>query len=168
MSTTKVISVDVVEISSIISELEFVQKIPSIHLAVFSNKNLQKLQEIISNIRNGYNEAMQNVEKHEEYRAKLRELGIKYGILNENGESRMVDGKLDISEDDLQKFEEEKKKVDEEFSETIKKINEINKEYEDIITSKMNVEVDVASIQHFPQEITGESIKNIVTFGLIE
>ena len=168
MSTTKVISVDVVEISSIISELEFVQKIPSIHLAVFSNKNLQKLQEIISNIRNGYNEAMQNVEKHEEYRAKLRELGIKYGILDENGESKMVDGKLDISEDDLQKFEEEKKKVDEEFSETVKKINEINKEYEDIITSKMNVEVDVASIQHFPQEITGESIKNIVTFGLIE
>lgn len=168
MSTTKVISVDVVEISSIISELEFVQKIPSIHLAVFSNKNLQKLQEIISNIRNGYNEAMQNVEKHEEYRQKLRELGIKYGILNENGESKMVDGKLDISEEDLQKFEEEKKKVDEEFSETIKKINEINSEYEEIITSKMNVEVDVASIQHFPQEITGESIKNIVTFGLIE
>jgi hypothetical protein len=168
MSTTKVISVDVVEISSIISELEFVQKIPSIHLAVFSNKNLQKLQEIISNIRNGYNEAMQNVEKHEEYRQKLRELGIKYGILDENGESRMVDGKLDISEDDLQKFEEEKNKVDEEFSETIKKINEINKEYEEIISSKMNVEVDVASISHFPQEITGESIKNIVTFGLIE
>lgn len=168
MSTTKVISVDVVEISSIISELEFVQKIPSIHLAVFSNKNLQKLQEIISNIRKGYNEAMQNVEKHEEYRQKLRELGIKYGILDENGESRMVDGKLDISEDDLQKFEEEKNKVDEEFSETIKKINEINKEYEEIISSKMNVEVDVASIQHFPQEITGESIKNIVMFGLIE
>lgn len=168
MSTTKVISVDVVEISSIISELEFVQKIPSIHLAVFSNKNLQKLQEIIGNIRNGYNEAMQNVEKHEEYRQKLRELGIKYGILDENGESKMVDGKLDISDEDLQKFEEEKNKVDEEFSETIKKINEINSEYEEIITSKMNVEVDVASIQHFPQEITGESIKNIVTFGLIE
>lgn len=168
MSTTKVISVDVVEISSIISELEFVQKIPSIHLAVFSNKNLQKLQEIISNIRKGYNEAMQNVEKHEEYRTKLRELGIKYGILDENGESKMVDGNLDISEDDLQKFEEETKKVDEEFSETIKKINEINSEYEDIISSKMNVEVDVASIQHFPQEITGESIKNIVMFGLIE
>lgn len=168
MSTTKVISVDVVEISSIISELEFVQKIPSIHLAVFSNKNLQKLQEIISNIRKGYNEAMQNVEKHEEYRQKLRELGIKYGVLDENGESKMVDGKLDISDDDLQKFEEENKKVDEEFSETIKKINEINKEYEEIISSKMNVEVDVASIQHFPQEITGESIKNIVMFGLIE
>lgn len=168
MSTTKVISVDVVEISSIISELEFVQKIPSIHLAVFSNKNLQKLQEIISNIRKGYNEAMQNVEKHEEYRQKLRELGIKYGILDENGESKMVDGKLDISEDDLQKFEEETKKVDEEFSETVKKINEINSEYEEIISSKMNVEVDVASIQHFPQEITGESIKNIVMFGLIE
>lgn len=168
MSTTKVISVDVVEISSIISELEFVQKIPSIHLAVFSNKNLQKLQEIISNIRKGYNEAMQNVEKHEEYRQKLRELGIKYGILDENGKSKMVDGKLDISEDDLQKFEEEKNKVDEEFSETIKKINEIDSEYEEIISSKMNVEVDVASIQHFPQEITGESIKNIVTFGLIE
>lgn len=168
MSTTKVIQVDVVEISSIISELEFVQKIPSIHLAVFSNKNLQKLQEIISNIRNGYNEAMQNVEKHEEYRQKLRELGIKYGILDENGESKMVDGKLDISDEDLQKFEEEKNKVDEEFSETIKKINEINSEYEEIITSKMNVEVDVASISHFPQEITGESIKNIVTFGLIE
>lgn len=168
MSTTKVISVDVVEISSIISELEFVQKIPSIHLAVFSNKNLQKLQEIISNIRKGYNEAMQNVEKHEEYRQKLRELGIKYGILNENGESRVVDGKIDISEEDTKKFEEEKNKVDEEFSETIKKINEINKEYEDIISSKMNVEVDVASIQHFPQEITGESIKNIVMFGLIE
>lgn len=168
MSTTKVISVDVVEISSIISELEFVQKIPSIHLAVFSNKNLQKLQEIISNIRKGYNEAMQNVEKHEEYRQKLRELGIKYGILDENGESRVVDGKIDISEEDTKKFEEEKNKVDEEFSETIKKINEINKEYEDIITSKMNVEVDVASIQHFPQEITGESIKNIVMFGLIE
>lgn len=168
MSTTKVISVDVVEISSIISELEFVQKIPSIHLAVFSNKNLQKLQEIISNIRKGYNEAMQNVEKHEEYRQKLRELGIKYGVLDENGESKMVDGKLDISEDDLRKFEEEQKKVDEEFSETIKKINEINKEYEEIISSKMNVEVYVASIQHFPQEITGESIKNIVMFGLIE
>lgn len=168
MSTTKVISVDVVEISSIISELEFVQKIPSIHLAVFSNKNLQKLQEIISNIRKGYNEAMQNVEKHEEYRQKLRELGIKYGVLDENGESKMVDGKLDISEDDLQKFEEEKKKVDGEFSETIKKINEINSEYEEIISSKMNVEVDVVSIQHFPQEITGESIKNIVMFGLIE
>lgn len=168
MSTTKVISVDVVEISSIISELEFVQKIPSIHLAVFSNKNLQKLQEIISNIRKGYNEAMQNVEKHEEYRQKLRELGIKYGILDENGQSKMVDGKLDISDEDLQKFEEEQKKVDGEFSETIKKINEINKEYEEIISSKMNVEVDVASIQHFPQEITGESIKNIVTFGLIE
>lgn len=168
MSTTKVISVDVVEISSIISELEFVQKIPSIHLAVFSNKNLQKLQEIISNIRNGYNEAMQNVEKHEEYRQKLRELGIKYGILDENGESKMVDGKLDISDEDLRKFEEEKNKVDGEFSETIKKINEINKEYEEIISSKMNVEVDVASIQHFPQEITGESIKNIVMFGLIE
>lgn len=168
MSTTKVISVDVVEISSIISELEFVQKIPSIHLAVFSNKNLQKLQEIISNIRNGYDEAMQNVEKHEEYRQKLRELGIEYGILNENGESKMVDGKLDISDEDLQKFEEEKNKVDEEFSETIKKINEINSEYEEIISSKMNVEVDVASIQHFPQEITGESIKNIVMFGLIE
>lgn len=168
MNITKVISVDVVEISSIISELEFVQKIPSIHLAVFSNKNLQKLQEIISNIRNGYNEAIQNVEKHEEYRQKLRELGIKYGILDENGESKMVDGKLDISDEDLQKFEEEKNKVDEEFSETIKKINEINSEYEEIITSKMNVEVDVASIQHFPQEITGESIKNIVMFGLIE
>ena len=168
MSTTKVIQVDVVEISSIISELEFVQKIPSIHLAVFSNKNLQKLQEIISNIRKGYNEAMQNVEKHEEYRQKLRELGIKYGILDENGESKMVDGKLDISDEDLQKFEEEQKNVDEEFSETIKKINEINKEYEEIISSKMNVEVDVASIQHFPQEITGESIKNIVMFGLIE
>lgn len=168
MSTTKVIQVDVVEISSIISELEFVQKIPSIHLAVFSNKNLQKLQEIIGNIRKGYNEAMQNVEKHEEYRAKLRELGIKYGILDENGESRVVDGKLDISDEDTKKFEEEKNKVDEEFSETIKKINEINKEYEDIITSKMNVEVDVASISHFPQEITGESIKNIVMFGLIE
>lgn len=168
MSTTKVIQVDVVEISSIISELEFVQKIPSIHLAVFSNKNLQKLQEIISNIRNGYNEAMQNVEKHEEYRQKLRELGIKYGILDENGESRVVDGKIDISEEDTKKFEEEKNKVDEEFSETIKKINEINKEYEDIISSKMNVEVDVVSIQHFPQEITGESIKNIVMFGLIE
>lgn len=168
MSTTKVISVDVVEISSIISELEFVQKIPSIHLAVFSNKNLQKLQEIISNIRNGYNEAMQNVEKHEEYRQKLRELGIKYGILDENGESNMVDGKLGISDEDLQKFEEEQKKVDGEFSETIKKINEINSEYEEIISSKMNVEVDVASIQHFPQEITGESIKNIVMFGLIE
>lgn len=168
MSTTKVIQVDVVEISSIIPELEFVQKIPSIHLAVFSNKNLQKLQEIISNIRKGYNEAMQNVEKHEEYRAKLRELGIKYDIIDENGESKMVDGKLDISDEDLQKFEEEKNNVDEEFSETIKKINEINKEYEDIITSKMNVEVDVASISHFPQEITGESIKNIVTFGLIE
>lgn len=168
MSTTKVISVDVVEISSIISELEFVQKIPSIHLAVFSNKNLQKLQEIISNIRKGYNEAMQNVEKHEEYRQKLRELGIKYGVLDENGESKVVDGKLDISEEDLQKFEEEQNNVDEEFSETIKKINEINKEYEEIISSKMNVEVDVASIQHFPQEITGESIKNIVMFGLIE
>lgn len=168
MSTTKVISVDVVEISSIISELEFVQKIPSIHLAVFSNKNLQKLQEIISNIRKGYDEAMQNVEKHEEYRQKLRELGIKYGILDENGEPKIVDGKLDISDEDLQKFEEEKKKVDVEFSETIKKINEINKEYEEIISSKMNVEVDVASIQHFPQEITGESIKNIVMFGLIE
>lgn len=168
MSTTKVISVDVVEISSIISELEFVQKIPSINLAVFSNKNLQKLQEIISNIRNGYNEAMQNVEKHEEYRQKLRELGIKYGILDENRESRVVDGKIDISEEDTKKFEEEKNKVDEEFSETIKKINEINKEYEEIITSKMNVEVDIVSIQHFPQEITGESIKNIVMFGLIE
>lgn len=168
MSTTKVISVDVVEISSIISELEFVQKIPSIHLAVFSNKNLQKLQEIISNIRKGYDEAMQNVEKHEEYRQKLRELGIKFSILDENGEPKIVDGKLDISDEDLQKFEEEKKKVDVEFSETIKKINEINKEYEEIISSKMNVEVDVASIQHFPQEITGESIKNIVMFGLIE
>lgn len=168
MSTTKVISVDVVEISSIISELEFVQKIPSIHLAVFSNKNLQKLQEIISNIRKGYDEAMQNVEKHEEYKAKLRDVAIKYGLLDENGKSKVVDGKLDISDEDLQKFEEEKKKVDEEFSETVKKIKDINDEYEEIVTSKMNVEVDVASIQHFPQEITGESIKNIVMFGLIE
>jgi chromosome segregation ATPase len=168
MSTTKVISVDVVEMASIISELEFVQKIPSIHLAVFSNKNLQKLQEIISNIRKGYDEAMQNVEKHEEYKAKLRDVAIKYGLLDENGKSKIVDGKLDISDEDLQKFEEEKKKVDEEFSETVKKIKDINDEYEDIVTSKMNVEVDVASIQHFPQEITGESIKNIVMFGLIE
>lgn len=168
MSTTKVISVDVVEMASIISELEFVQKIPSIHLAVFSNKNLQKLQEIIGNIRKGYDEAMQNVEKHEEYKEKLRDVAIEYGLLDENGKSKVVDGKLDISGDDLQKFEEEKKKVDEEFSETVKKIKDINDEYEDIVTSKMNVEVDVASIQHFPQEITGESIKNIVMFGLIE
>jgi predicted nuclease with TOPRIM domain len=168
MSTTKVISLDVVEMASIISELEFVQKIPSIHLAVFSNKNLQKLQEIISNIRKGYDEAMQNVEKHEEYKEKLREVAIEYGLLDENGKSKVVDGKLNISEDDLQKFEEDKKKVDEEFSETVKKIKDINDEYEEIVTSKMNVEVDVASIQHFPQEITGESIKNIVMFDLIE
>lgn len=168
MSTTKVISVDVVEMASIISELEFVQKIPSIHLAVFSNKNLQKLQEIIGNIRKGYDEAMQNVEKHEEYKEKLRDVAIKYGLLDENGKSKVVDGKLDISDEDLQKFEEEKKKVDVEFSETVKKIKDINDEYEEIVTSKMNVEVDVASIQHFPQEITGESIKNIVMFGLIE
>lgn len=166
--STKVISVDVVEMASIISELEFVQKIPSIHLAVFSTKNLQKLQEIISNIRNGFNEAMNNVENHEEYKQKLRELAVKYGILDEQGESKIVDGKLDISEEDIKKFEEEKKKVDEEFSETVQKIKEINDEYDDIITSKINVELDVASISHFPTDVTGESIKNIVMFGLIE
>ena len=166
--STKVISVDVVEMASIISELEFVQKIPSIHLAVFSNKNLQKLQEIVVNIRKGYNEAMNNIEKHDEYRNKLRELGVKYGILDEQGEPKIVDGKLDISEEDTKKFEEEKKKIDEEFSETVQKIKNINDEYNDILTSKMNVELDVAYIHNFPNDVTGESIKNIVMFGLIE
>lgn len=165
---TKVISVDVVEMASIISELEFVQKIPSIHLAVFSNKNLQKLQEIIKNIRHGYSEAMDNIENHDEYKQKMKDLAVKYDVVNDNGEPNIKDGKIDISEDDMKKFEEEKKQIDEEFSETVKKINDINTEYDEIITSKINVEVDVASINHFPNEITGDSIKNIVMFGLIE
>lgn len=160
---TRIINISIEDCVLLSTELEQLQKYPSVKLAMFSNKNLQRMRETMQIVSEAYKNAMESIAGRNEFLDELREVTTKYKEMMED------------VEEDSPEMEEISKNLVRDTDAVIEKhkeasgaIDAIKAEYSAIISERNPVELFVISADDLPNDVSGKSIETLMSLGFIE
>lgn len=161
---TKIVNVSITDCTLLITELEHLQTLPSISLAMFSNKNLKRLRETVDVVKDSFENAIKNVEGYDEFK---RNIDSQISAFRERI-SDLEDENSEEAKAIIEEFSKIEKEVHEKYESTVSGIQKIKDEYSSLVKEKHPVEFFIISSNSLPQDIDGKSIETLMSVGLID
>lgn len=150
-------NIDIINLYQSINSNEDIKKLSGIKLSLLLLQNSDILENYIKTLQ----KTVEPTEKYNVYEQKRVELCEKYAIKNEDGtpKTKNVNGNIEFDINQTDEFNENMKKLNDEFSETIKDHNKKINEYNSFMFEDADIALKQINSELLPDNVTYEILK---------
>lgn len=166
------IKIKLSDLYGIKEELVNLKKHKGVELAIASNRNIKLVNDILKPLEDGLKESNSKVARYKEYNEAISKLQEKHAEKNESGEINLKTNVETGTQSysvlvSTPEYKADAKAISEEFSDALTELRQNKKDYEEALEKEEEImfyEIPASSLN---DEITGEEIENLVSFGII-